>query len=97
MSTYIILANYTEQGIRNIKESPSRLDAARKTARELGAEMKDFYLTMGGYDFVTVVEAESDETIAKLLLALGSLGNVRTQTLKAFAESEYRGIVKGLP
>jgi uncharacterized protein with GYD domain len=96
MSTYIILANYTEQGIRTIKESPSRLDAAREMARGLGAELKDFYLTMGAHDFVTVVEAPDDEVIAKFLLALGSLGNVRTVTLKAFTETEYRQIIQDL-
>jgi uncharacterized protein with GYD domain len=97
MSGYILLINYTDQGIRNIKDSPGRADAARDLARSCGAEMKDLYLTMGGYDLVCTVDAESDEAIAKLTLALGSAGNVRTTTLKAFTEQEFKDIVASLP
>lgn len=97
MPTYIMLANYTDQGIRNIKESPKRLDAARDMVKRLGGEMKEFYLTMGPYDFVTVVDVPNDEVGAKMLLALGSLGNVRTTTLKAYTETEFRKIIQGLP
>ncbi len=97
MSTYIILLNYTDQGIRNIKDSPKRLDAAKKMLKSLGGEIKDFYLTMGSYDIAIVAEAPSDEVIAKFALASGSLGNVRTTTLKAFPEAEYRKIIAGLP
>lgn len=97
MSTYIILGNYTDQGIRNIKESPNRLDAAKEVTKQLGAEMKEFYLTLGAHDFVTVTEAPDDETAAKLVLALGSLGNARTTTLRAFTEGEYRNLIQGLP
>ena len=97
MPTSISLINYTDQGIRNIKDSPKRLDAAKKMLKDLGGEVKEFYLTMGGYDIVIVAEAPSDEAIAKFVLAAGSLGNVRTTTLKAFPEAEYRKIVRGLP
>ena len=97
MAMYIILANYTDQGIRNVKQSPERLDAARELARNLGAEFKDFYLTVGAYDIVCTLEAPNDETVAKFALALGSAGNVRTTTLKAFTEAEFRDIVKALP
>ena len=97
MATYIVLANFTDQGIRNIKQSPGRLDAARELARKLGAEFKDFYLTVGAYDIVCMLEAPDDETAAKFALSIGSLGNVRTTTLKAFPEKEYRDIVKALP
>lgn len=97
MSTFIVLGNYTDQGIRNIKESPNRVDAARRLGAELGGELKAFYLVMGAYDFVAIVEAPSDEAAARFALASGSLGNVRTTTLKAFTESEFRGIVQALP
>lgn len=97
MATYIILINYTDQGIRNIKDSPKRLDAAKKMLKSMGGEIKDFYLTMGGYDIALVAEAPGDEVIAKFALASGSLGNVRTTTLKAFPEAEYRKIIAALP
>jgi uncharacterized protein with GYD domain len=97
MATYVILINYTDQGIRNVKESPKRLDTAKKLLKGLGGEFKQFYLTMGAYDIVTVVEAPNDEAIAKFALAVGSLGNVRTTTLKAFPEDEYRKIIAALP
>ena len=97
MATYIILINYTDQGIRNIKDSPKRLDAAKKMLKTMGGEIKDFYLTMGSYDLAIVAEAPSDDVIAKFSLASGSLGNIRTTTLKAFPEAEYRKIVGTLP
>jgi uncharacterized protein with GYD domain len=97
MSTYIMLANYTDQGIQNIKDSPTRAAAARDLAKSCGAEMKDLYLTMGGYDLVVMVEAPNDEAVAKFALKVGSLGNVRSTTLKAFDEQEYRNIIETLP
>ena len=97
MATYIILSNYTQKGIENIKESPARLDAVKGFFREMGAEIKGFYLVQGRYDIVIVVEAPDDETVAKLSLAVGSQGNVRTETLRAFTEDEYRGVIASLP
>ena len=97
MPTYISLINYSDQGIRNIKDSPKRLDAAKKHLKDMGGELKEFYLTLGSYDIVVVAEAPSDEAIARFVLAVSSLGNVRTTTLKAFPEAEYRKIVAGLP
>ena len=97
MPTYIILINYTDQGVRNVKESPKRLDAAKKLLKSMGGEFKQFYLTMGAYDLATIVEAPNDEAIAKFALVVGSLGNIRTTTLKAFPEDEYRKIVAALP
>ena len=97
MATYIILINYTDQGIRNIKDSPKRLDAAKKMLKTMGGEIKDFYLTMGTYDLAIVAEAASDDVITKFALASGSLGNIRTTTLKAFPEAEYRKIIAALP
>jgi len=97
MATYISLINYTQQGIQNIKDSPTRLDAAKNMLKGMGGELKGFYLTLGQYDIVTVIEAPSDEVVARFVLALGSRGNVRTNTLKAFPEAEYRKIIVGLP
>ena len=96
MAKYIMLANWTDQGIQKVKESPGRLDAARASARQLGAEITDFYMTMGAYDMVVTVEAPSDDAWAKFVLEIGSAGNVRTTTLKAFSESEYREIIGSL-
>ena len=97
MATYISLLNYTDQGIRNVKDSPKRLDGAKKLLKEMGGELKEFYLTMGSYDIVIVADAPGDEVMAKYALTLGSLGNVRTTTLKAFPEADYRKIIKALP
>ena len=96
MARYIMLVNWTDQGIRNVKDSPKRLDAARSAAKGVGAEIKDFYMTMGDHDIVLVVDAPADEAMAKLALIQGSAGNVRTKTLKAFSETEYRAIVGSL-
>jgi len=97
MATYITLASFTEQGIKNVKESPARLDAARKLAEGMGGKFGDFFLTMGAYDLVAVTEFPDDAAAAKFALVLASKGNVRTTTLKAFPESDYRDIIKSLP
>ena len=97
MATYITLLNYTQQGIKNVKESPARDDAAKKAIQSMGGEIKQMYLTMGQYDSVVIFEAPDDETVAKLLLATGAQGNVSTQTMRAFTEDEFRKIVAGLP
>jgi uncharacterized protein with GYD domain len=97
VATYINLLRYTEQGIKNIKQAPGRLDDAKKAWKAMGAEIKAYYLVMGQYDAVIVSEAPNDETMAKLLLTLGSLGNVGTETMRAFPEDEYRKLIAGLP
>ena len=84
MASFIMLGNYTQQGMTNIKGSPGRVDAARKLAETCGAEVKDFHLTMGAHDFVATIEAPNDEAVARFSLAVGALGNARTTTLKAF-------------
>ena len=97
MATYIILTQYTQKGIENIKQSPARLDAAKKAFKAMGAELKEFYLVSGRYDMVVIAEAPSYETVSKLALAIGSGGSVRTETLRAFTEDEYRKIIAELP
>lgn len=96
MATYILLLHYTEQGMKNIKESPSRLDAVRKLFESQGAKLKDFYLVTGHYDAVCICEAPNDEVFARLALTAGSKGNVRTETLHAFTEEEYRKITASI-
>ncbi|MEP9374072.1 GYD domain-containing protein [Mesorhizobium sp. KR1-2] len=96
MTTYIMLVNWTEQGIRNVRESPKRLDAVKKQLEEMGGGFKAFYLTMGKYDMVLIGEAPDDAVAARFALQLGMGGNVRTQTLKAFPEAAYREIIASL-
>ncbi len=92
MPTYIALLKWTGQGIGNVKDSPSRLDAGRKAFKKIGVKIKDTYLTMGRYDLVCMIDAPNDEAFATAMLTLGSQGNVQTETLKAFTEDQYRKI-----
>lgn len=96
MPHYVTLARYTHQGISKIKDSPSRLDAARKAAEADGGKLLSWYLTMGHYDAVYISEFPNDEAYAKFTLSVGALGNISTETLKAFNEAEYRKIVGSL-
>ena len=97
MATFIILTSWTQKGIENVKESPDRLDAAKKAFQAAGGELKEFYLVMGKYDMVVIGEAPGDESAATLALAIGAGGAVRTETLRAFTEDEYRKIIAALP
>jgi len=97
MPTYISLLRFTDKGIENVKQSPSRLDANKKIIRDAGGELKAFYLTTGQIDAVTIFEAPNDEAAARMSLARGALGYIRTETLRAFTEEEYRKIIKALP
>ena len=97
MAQYILLINWTEQGIKAIKDAPKRADQARTVARRFGCEMKALYMTIGAYDLVALVEAPDDAAVAKFILANTSTGNVRTTTLPAFAEDQYRAIIGDLP
>ena len=96
MSTYITLISWTQKGIENVKESPARLDQAKAAFKAMGAEIKQFYLVVGQYDIVIVSEAPDDQTMAKAALTVGAGGSIRTQTLRAFTEEEYRKIVAAL-
>jgi uncharacterized protein with GYD domain len=97
MPTYISLLRFTQQGVQKIKESPARLDAAKKAFKALGGELKQFYLVMGQYDIVLVAEHPDEETATKIALAIGSQGNVCTETFRAFTEDEYRKLIAALP
>jgi len=95
--TYVTLITWTQQGIGNIKQSPGRVDAAKDAFKKAGGEIKGFYLLMGQYDIMLIGEATDDTSAARLALGLGAQGNVRTQTMRAFTESEYRQIIASLP
>jgi uncharacterized protein with GYD domain len=96
MSVYMLLCNFTDQGVRNVKDAPSRRAAAREMGKKLGVDIKAGYLAMGTYDLVIHAEAASDEAMATFVMSLASKGNVRTTTLKVFPEAEYDKIVAAL-
>ena len=93
MATYILLATYTEQGIKGIKDTVKRTEAVRELAKKAGATMKETYWTLGAYDVVGVFEAPDDETMTAFSLSVAKLGNVKTQTLRAFSGKEMAGIL----
>ena len=97
MPSYLSLINWTEQGIGDVKESPARLDAAKQAVEAAGGRMVFFYMTMGEYDLAMLIEAPNDEAAAGVLLALGSQGSIRSTTMRAFTEEEYRTIIGNLP
>ena len=97
MPTYIALVNFTEQGIRNIKQTTDRAKALSAAAAKLGVKVKETYWTMGAYDAVLVVDAPNDEAITALALSAGSLGNIRTQTMRAYSADEMNKILAKLP
>ena len=93
MVRYMILLNFTDQGIRNVKQTVERAKAFKTTADRLGVQLKDLYWTQGQYDLVGTIEAPDEETGMALLLTLGNLGNVRSQTLRAYSADEMKGIL----
>ena len=97
MPIWVSLVNLTEQGIRDIKQGPERLEEASQRIEEVGGKLIGFYLTMGEYDYVTIVEGPSDEVAMTFLMGMGTAGNIRTKTLKAFTLDEFKGMVKGIP
>lgn len=88
MPTYITLIRYTEQGVKTFPELSQRIEQTKKAGDEVGAKLVGYYLTMGQYDAVAISEAPDDHTIAKLALAAGARGNVRTETMRAFTDEE---------
>jgi len=97
MATYIMLINFTDQGIRNVKQSPDRYKSLIPMAEKLGVKMKDIHWTMGAYDAVGTVDAPNDEAITTLAVSLGSMGNVRTQTMRAYSADEMGSILAKVP
>ena len=96
MPTYIAFGNWTDQGARAVRESPRRLDAAKRQIEEMGGRFVGFWMTMGEHDMVLVYEMPDDAVAARFTLTLGSLGSVRTRTMKAFPEAAYREIMASL-
>ncbi len=96
MSTYFVLVNWTEKGVQQVRESPKRLEAAKKALKEMGGEVKSVHLTMGEYDLVLICEASDDAVMASFVMQLGMQGFVRTRTMKAFPETAYREIIASL-
>ena len=97
MPTYVLLMKLTDQGIKDIKNAPQRIEDAVKGLEAVGGKLEIFCTVMGDYDYVAVGECPSDEVAATFLLLLGSLGNVRTTTLRAFTKEEFAEMVKKLP
>jgi uncharacterized protein with GYD domain len=93
MTTYILMLNWTDQGIKSLRDSPKRLDAAKKSLQAMGGSFKEFYLTMGEYDMVAICQAPDDAVLARFVMTLGMGGSVRTRTLKAFPEFAYRELI----
>jgi uncharacterized protein with GYD domain len=97
MPMYISMLRYTQQGISNAKNAPARIDAAKEAYKKAGGELKAVYLTLGQYDLVAIAEMPNDEAVARLALGMGMQGNIRTETMRAFTEAEFRKIVGALP
>lgn len=93
MSTYIVLGNFTDQGIRAVKDTTKRAEALRATGKKLGVTVKEIFWTLGHYDVVTIIEAPDEATVTAFGLSAGALGNVRTQTLRAFSADEMGRIL----
>jgi uncharacterized protein with GYD domain len=96
MTTYVAFGRWTDQGARSIVDAPRRLDAVKRSLKEMGGRVISFYMTMGEYDVVLVYETPDDATAARFLLLLGTQGSVRTSTMKAFPEQAFREIVSSL-
>jgi uncharacterized protein with GYD domain len=97
MPLFILWLSFTDQGIRTIKDAPKRTKAARDLAKKMGVTIKDVYLTSGETDLLVIVDAKSGDNVAKFALALGSIGNVRSRTARAWTESEYLKLISDLP
>ena len=97
MATYVVLGQFTDQGIRNFKDTTQRAEALRARAQKAGITVTAIYWTLGSYDVVTVIEAPDDESATALLLSTGALGNLRTQSLRAFSADEMARILAKMP
>lgn len=93
MATYVVLGNFTDQGVKSVKETTKRAEAFKDMAQKVGVKVKEVYWTLGHYDLVTIVEAPDEETATALGLSACSLGNIRTQTLRAFSAEEMGRII----
>jgi uncharacterized protein with GYD domain len=97
MPTFILSLNWTDQGIRNVKDAPKRAQAARDLAKKVGVEIKEVYLTSGANDLLLILDAPDGDSVAKFALSMGSQGNVRTSTARAWREAELQKLIAELP
>jgi uncharacterized protein with GYD domain len=97
MPTFMLSLNFTDQGIRTIKDTPKRVQGARDLAKKLGVEIKQLYLTTGKSDLIAFLDTPNGDNVAKFALALSSMGNVRTHTARAWTEAEYLKLISELP
>ena len=97
MPTYIVLLNWTEQGVKSVKDTVDRYEEGKATFKEQGVTFRDTYWTVGPYDVVSTIDAPDDETLSAALLALAGLGNVRSTTMRAFSPDEMRGLLGRMP
>ena len=93
MVTYVVLAKFTDQGVKNAKDSPKRAEAFKQMAKTFGATVKDIFWTQGRYDIVIIVEAPDEHSATALNLSLSALGNIRTESLRAFSSEDMMKIV----
>lgn len=93
MATYVVLANFTDQGIRTIKSTVQRAGQVAEMARTFGCEIKHVFWTLGAFDVITIIEAPDEQSLTAFGFALGSAGNIRTQTLRAFRKDEVGAII----
>jgi uncharacterized protein with GYD domain len=96
MATYVSLLNWTEQGIKNVKDSPNRLESAKKALKKLGGEFKAYYMLQGQYDGVLIFDVPNEEALTRFILTNGAAGNVRTTTLRAYSEAEHAKFIAAL-
>ena len=96
MTTYVMLANWTDRGRQAVTDGPKRLDEAKRMLADMGGHMREIYLTMGQYDLIGIFDAPDDAVAARFTLMLSQLGNIHTTTMKAFPEEAYRHIVNSL-
>ena len=97
MPLFIVTINWTDQGIRSVKDAPKRSQAARDLGKKLGVEIKQLYLTSGDSDLLAIVDSPSGDNVAKFALTLGAQGNIRTRTARAWTEAEYTKLISELP
>jgi uncharacterized protein with GYD domain len=97
MATFISLLTFTDQGIRNVKDTTKRARTFEETARKAGVTVREIFYTLGQYDLVSIVDAPDEATVMSLLLGVGSIGNVRTQTMRGFSLQEMEGVLEKLP
>ena len=97
MPTYVNIFHLTQKGVENFRKGPERVTAAKRLYQAMGAKIKDFYMVMGQYDAVVISEAPDDETATKAVLAITSLGYVRSESMRAFTEDEYKKLIESVP